>query len=359
MKNKRYANEAIYIAGPICFYTDGFSQLGMMRHQAELLGFQVTLPNDHPLDMENPDKQKRADSIMADLEAVMNETTVIVSDLEAYRGSEADSGTIYEIGMAYAQGARSYAFTRDKRPLTHKDQNYRLVNGDIWDEHGQVAPYPHLPFSPHIIGSTKIVQGDFTDCMDMLMTDIDEEDKAGNRQVPLPLFEKKSVSENPRVYISILQRYASNKQSQYDVVTALCAQHGLTAVFPPVNQEENPYRNAAVGAKQALEALSSCDAIIADLNDYRGYECANDIAFECGMAFQLRKRLFGFMSDTTPTIDRIPHYGADHENREFTGSNVEDFNYAANLMFGSTMPILQGDLGTVIADIANQLTEKE
>ena len=103
-----FKDEKIYIAGPECFYTGGYEMLGAMRKYAESKGFGVTLPNDHPLDMGNPDLQKRADSIFADLKAIMLDTTVVIADLEAYRGSEADSGTIYELGMAYGKGARCY-----------------------------------------------------------------------------------------------------------------------------------------------------------------------------------------------------------------------------------------------------------
>ena len=110
-----FRKEKIYIAGPECFYQNGQMVLNAMRRHAESLGFGVTLPNDHPLDMENSNLQKRADSIFADLKKVMKETTIIIADLESYRGSEADSGTIYELGMAYADGLKCYGYTRDKR----------------------------------------------------------------------------------------------------------------------------------------------------------------------------------------------------------------------------------------------------
>jgi hypothetical protein len=54
--------------------------LDAMRKRAESLGFFVTLPNDNPLDLENPDLQKRADSIFKDLEIDMLSTTVIMAD---------------------------------------------------------------------------------------------------------------------------------------------------------------------------------------------------------------------------------------------------------------------------------------
>ena len=176
-QHKLYEKEAIYIAGPECFYTYGYDALGAMKARANALGFGVTLPNTHPLDLENPDKQKRADSIFDDLDKVMKETTVIIADLEAYRGAEPDSGTIYELGMAYAKGARCYGYTRDKRSLATKNQKAYLKDQKVYDERGNVMPYAELPFSPTIIGSTKIVEGDFDDCLKMLMVDIEEEYK--------------------------------------------------------------------------------------------------------------------------------------------------------------------------------------
>ena len=65
-----FQKEKIYIAGPECFYTGGYDMLAAMRAESIAKGFGVTLPNDHPLDMENPDLRKRADSIFADLKAI-------------------------------------------------------------------------------------------------------------------------------------------------------------------------------------------------------------------------------------------------------------------------------------------------
>ena len=165
------SDEALYIAGPECFYTYGYDALGAMKARAEALGFSVTLPNSDPLDMENPDLQKRADSIFANLEKVMLDTTAIVADLEAYRGAEPDSGTVYELGMAYAKGAKCYGYTRDKRSFATKNPNTRLQDGKVTDEFGNHPFYGQLPFSPTIIGSTKIVEGSFEDCLQMMILD--------------------------------------------------------------------------------------------------------------------------------------------------------------------------------------------
>lgn len=143
----------------------------------------------------------------------MKDTTVIIADLEAYRGAEPDSGTVYELGMAYAKGARCYGYTRDKRSLAIKNQQSYLKDRKIYDERGNVMPYAELPFSSTIIGSTKIVECDYDDCLHMLMTDIEEEYKfkAGRKVI---VDYSQHVTENekkrPLIYLAGFERYDTN-----------------------------------------------------------------------------------------------------------------------------------------------------
>lgn len=360
-QHKLYEKEAIYIAGPECFYTYGYDALGAMKARANALGFGVTLPNTHPLDLENPDKQKRADSIFDDLDKVMKETTVIIADLEAYRGAEPDSGTIYELGMAYAKGARCYGYTRDKRSLATKNQKAYLKDQKVYDERGNVMPYAELPFSPTIIGSTKIVEGDFDDCLKMLMVDIEEEYKfkAGRAIcVDHSCHVTETDKKRPLIYLAGFERYDSNGEEVFARMKEICAKYGYEAISPldraPGVQEtssENPYMKAMNLFDRFQQHVRNCDLIIANLNDYRGYEINNDVAFECGMGFELGKKLYGYMDNADKLINRIPHLGADKEYRDQTGSNVEDFDYPANLMFGSSMDIFEGDFESIIGKV--------
>lgn len=363
-----FEQEKIYIAGPECFYTGGFTILNAMRRRVESLGMGVTLPNDHPLDMENPDLQKRADSIFADLKIVMNETTAIVADLESYRGSEPDSGTIYEIGMAYARGIRCYGYTRDKRPLAWKDQKYVMQNGKVYDEHGKPAPYKELPFSPCIIGSTKIVEGDFDDCLKMLMTDIEEDYKlVAKRGYKVDEASYGAVIKNPRplVYLSGPERYDEDAEKRYEVMKEICSRFGMDACSPLDLAEgvvkvesDNPYTRAANLFDNYQQQVRNCDLIVANLNDYRGYECSNDVGFECGMGFQLRKSLYGYMDDTKPMKYRVPHLGEEYEFRDMSGCNVENFDYPLNLMFGCSMELFRGKFEEVMEHIAEDFFRK-
>lgn len=358
-------DEALYIAGPECFYKYGYDLWFALKAKAEALGFRVVLPNNHPVDMENPDLQKRADSIFADLEKVIMDTTAIVADLEAYRGCEADSGTIYEIGMAYAKGARCYGYTRDKRSMAAKNQRAYLKDGKVYDERDNVMPYHNLPFSPAIIGSTKIVEGDFDDCLRMLIADLEEEYKAkGIRGITVNNLSETTEEEShkPLVYLAGFERYDADGEAVFAKMKALCEQYGMRAVSPldwapgvEKIESDNPYITAANLFDNYQQHVRNCDILIANLNDYRGYEVNNDVSFECGMGFQLRKKLYGYMDDASPMINRIPHLGEENEFRDQTGSNVENFNYPANLMFGSSMTIFEGTFEEIIAKVAEDL----
>lgn len=399
-----FQEEKIYIAGPECFYTGGHQMLAAMRTRAESFGFGVSLPNDHPLDLGNENLQKRADSIFEDLKNVMLETTVIIADLEAFRGSEPDGGTVYELGMAYAKGARCLGYTRDKRPLVWKDQKYVLDHGIVRDEHGKPAPYKELPFSPCVIGSTKIVEGDFDDCLKMLRTDLEEtykirglsvgENGAGGAKGAKGAEgakgvegaegakraecvegakevegaegvegaqEAKETGKRPRVYLAGWERYDEKALAIYDRMKEICARHGLLAIAPTdwahgVTKIESsePFTVAANLFDNYQQHVRDCDAILANLNDYRGCEPSNDVAFECGMAFQLGKKLYGYMDDKRVMKDKIPHQGEENGYRDMAGAGVENFDYPINLMFSSSMKIWEGTFEAIVAKVAEE-----
>ena len=124
--------ECIYIAGPECFYLDGNDRLNAMRRRSESLGFDVSLPNDKPLKLDHEDLRRKADTIFKNCADSMNISTAIIVDLEFYRGPEADGGSIYEIGMAYARGIRCFGYTRDKRTMAWKYQFPVLKDGKVY-----------------------------------------------------------------------------------------------------------------------------------------------------------------------------------------------------------------------------------
>ncbi len=352
-----YKDVGLYIAGPECFYTRGYDLWWAQRRLAEYHGFKVVLPTDASLKLDYPDLRLNAKEIFEDLRVRVKRTSAIIADLEFFRGCEPDGGTLFEIGMIYAKHGRCYGYTRDIRPMVHKNQGARLLDGVVVDQAGWLHPYGELPFCPSLIGSTKIVEGGFEDCLQTMMRDIDEERKNRGRRVVVesPADVPSRPHPRPLVFLSGPQRYSPDAVAYYADAKGKCASKGLDAICPLDDVDgvlrlegDDPYVVAAGQLDRCQTMVRHCDAILADLSDFHGLEPNGDVSFECGMAFQLGKKLIGYMPDTRTMRDRIPHFGADREYKDIYGNNVENFDYPINLMFACSMSILKGDLESAI-----------
>jgi nucleoside 2-deoxyribosyltransferase len=350
--------ESIYIAGPECFYSGGFDQLNAMRRFAEVNGVDVSLPNDTPLKLDHEDLRKNADVIFENCAQSMNQSTAILCDLEFYRGPEADGGSIYELGMAYARGIRCYGYTRDKREMKWKYQGYTLKGGLPYDRKGRVLPYWDLPFSPNVVGSTKIIEGGFADCLKLFQIDLEEERKLGETKATLSSKEERT-RHTPTIYLSGPERYDANARERYAEMRRLCEAYGFSVITPmdaiKQQQMEDPYARAAQTLRRNEEHVRACDILIANLNDFHGWEPESDTSFECGMAFQLGKRLYGYMDSTLRMRDRVPSLGEVNGWRDICGCNVENFDYALNLMFASSMSVFEGTFEQIIKKIVKEI----
>lgn len=358
--------DCIYIAGPECFYIDGNDRLNAMRRRSESLGFDVSLPNDKPLKLDNEDLRLNADTIFENCAESMNRSTAIIVDLEFYRGPEADGGSVYEIGMAYARGIRCFGYTRDKRNMVWKYQGLCLKNGKVYDRKGRLLPYQDLPFSPNVVGSTVIIEGDYDDCLQALIRDIEHERVLRGQGLTQPAVstERTLQAQQPVVFLAGPERYEQNAAEIYDRMKALCREKGLLPICPLDDapgmeriESDDPYVRASNTFLHNQQHVRNCDIVIANLNDFHGWEPESDTSFECGMGYQLGKKLYGFMDDTRIMKERVPHLGGP-ENRDACGCNVENFDYPLNLMFSSSMPIYEGNFETILERVVADLKEK-
>ena len=354
--------ERVYIAGPMCFYKDGYPRWYSMRDRAKVKGCDVTMPSDGELVLDPVDLKKNAVTIFQNCAKCMNESTAILCNLEFYRGADVDGGSVYELGMAYAKGAHCYTYTRDKRPMFWKYQSGMMRDGIVYDLKGRVLPYGELPFSPNIIGSSKVVEGDFDDCLQVFLLDMEEKRKHAAEPVSSISYPRTQLDNNgmPVVYLAGPERYDSDASEKYAEMKKLCAHHGFYAIVPtdevhgiPAADTDDIYTNAYHTFIRQQQHVRDCDIILANLNDFHGWEPDSDTSFECGMAFQLGKKMFSYMESTQRMIDRIPNLGPDHDYRDACGCNAENFDYPINLMFSGSMPVFEGDFASAL----NQMIE--
>ncbi|MCX2456026.1 nucleoside 2-deoxyribosyltransferase [Lacticaseibacillus nasuensis] len=334
--------ESIYIAGPECFFDNGNEVLKSMRVLAESHGHTVTLPNDDPLKMDNKDLRLNAESIFNNLEKVMAETSLIIADLDQFRGAEPDSGTVFEIGMAYARGIRTYGFARDTRPLVWKDQRLTKTSTAVFDEHGWLHQYTFLPFSPLIMATTKVVEGTFEDAL--VQAELDNYQLNPSSTATQTLSE---LTRRPRVFVALMNYYDPQVQQKARSELSALQRAGYELSFPYFeafdgNETVSVWLNKLLTENQ--RRVDEADIFVAELNNLRGYESANDVGFLSGYAFERGKQLFGFMADTRPMIEKIPNTLRDGKYKDIADRDVENFNYPINLMFACSMKISEGGL---------------
>ncbi len=361
-------DESLYIAGPLCFYKNGYGMWNAYRQEAEFYGFKVALPNDNILEHEEGNKRQFSSVIFKNCRDSMNQTTCILANLENYRGLVPDGGTVYEMGMAYAKGAKLYGFTRDKRPARMKYGAGVYKGNEVYDLDGRVLPHKELPFGPCIMGSTKVIEGNFSDVLNAFISDIEEESKMkANRNVfimdadPQPTV---MPSDKPRVYLASFERYDSDAKEKFEVMKNICDKYGLIAISPlddaPMVDKvvsDDLYEMTYNQFDHYQQHVRNCDLILANLNNYHGYEPNDDVSFECGMAFQLGKKCFGYVNDIKPMIELVPNNGQESGYRDVNDMNVEDFDNPLNLMFGASFTLFDGSFEDVVKKVSEALVD--
>lgn len=123
-------------------------------------------------------------------------------------------------------------------------------------------------------------------------------------------------------------------------VRRLLAEFGHQALIPLDGDE-----TTAVGIYAAnLRLIQSADALIANLNPFRGVEPDSGTCFEVGYAVALGKPVVGYLTDTRPQRDKIALSAGNGRPMDRAGMLVEDFGLPVNLMLAVSCRIVAGGL---------------
>lgn len=361
-------NESLYLAGPLVFYVNGGEMWQAWRREAQYHGFKVALPNDIAPEAEPGNKRQLSASIFKNCRDSINQTTTIIANLETYRGMVPDGGTVFEVGMAYGKGAKSYGYTKDKRPEGQKYGLAKLDKDGIWDLEGRPLPYNQLPFGPCLVGSSKIIEGTFSDALAVFRADIEEESKLkANRYFKVEVKQAERTlfaTDKPLVYLATFERYDIDARLKLDAMKEILNRFGFEGISPLDDapgivriQSEDVYEMAYNTFDFFQQHVRNCDIILANLNPYHGYEPNEDVSFECGLAFQLGKKLFGYVDDLRPMVEQIPNGGEANGCRDVNGMNVEDFDNPLNLMFGASFTLFTGTFEDVVRQMAEAMRD--
>ncbi len=174
----------------------------------------------------------------------------------------------------------------------------------------------------------------------MYLLDLEDERRGISKRREIPSIEKLPN----RVYIASTKRYYSDYPAFIEKIKKEYEECGYEAVFPAFDLDiaADPLYSAQKTFDANMELLLSSSAIVADLNNFHGFEPSNDVSFECGVAWGRCMKCIGVMNDTRIMKERIPHYPDDKGGLDWCENVVENFNLPINLMFSTYFDIING-----------------
>lgn len=149
-----------------------------------------------------------------------------------------------------------------------------------------------------------------------------------------------------RIYLAGPDVFRPDALNWAENARTLLAEHGHQALIPLDNDE-----TTAGGIYAANIALiRAADAVIANLNPFRGIEPDSGTCFEVGYASALGKPVIAYLADTRSQAEKIAEIQgrvtATRDGRpvDRDGLFVEDFQMPVNLMLGLACQVIHGGL---------------
>jgi len=137
-------------------------------------------------------------------------------------------------------------------------------------------------------------------------------------------------------------------------LVALCAEFGFSGIFPlsgalPIGLSPRALARHIYEAN--IAHIARCDAVLANLDFFRGPEPDSGTCFEVGYAIALGKPVVGYVPDSGSFAERIrqrhPHAVGDGL-VDAAGWQLEEFGLPLNLMLGVPCRIVVGGLGEAL-----------
>jgi nucleoside 2-deoxyribosyltransferase len=135
----------------------------------------------------------------------------------------------------------------------------------------------------------------------------------------------------------------------------LCAQHNVFPLIPGEKEAKTP-----LGIYKAnINLINKSEAIVANLNPFRGHEPDSGTVYEVGRAHALGKVVAGYLEDRRDQPTKLGASPPDPSGfrRLADGSFVENFGFPVNLMLAFSAKI-EGSLEEAVASAVASVREK-
>ncbi|WP_407309651.1 nucleoside 2-deoxyribosyltransferase [Pseudomonas sp. nanlin1] len=157
------------------------------------------------------------------------------------------------------------------------------------------------------------------------------------------------------IYLAGFDVFRADARAQGEHLKQLCADLGLIGQYPLDNQVPADLSGRAAAqwiCQQNLAMLQRCDAVLANLNTFRGFEPDSGTVFEVGMAVALGKPVWAYFTPAGTLREQVPH---DADGFDAQGYQVEDFALPRNLMLACTWAGYRASPQQALAELARQL----
>lgn len=158
----------------------------------------------------------------------------------------------------------------------------------------------------------------------------------------------------PFIYLAGPQVFRPDALAQGAHLKAVCAQSGLTGLYP-LDGAASEGENAHTIRARCIDLLDAADAVVADISPFRGPHMDPGTAWEIGYAQARGLKVHLWSRDPRHLRARIPASLTAHGWRDKAGDLVEDFGQPENLMICAPDAPVHPNPETAIAVAAESL----
>lgn len=163
-----------------------------------------------------------------------------------------------------------------------------------------------------------------------------------------------------KIYLAGPDVFLPNAIAHGVALRALCAEYGFEGLYPLDGSESNtstaadvpPTPGSPSDAQRIYQAnialIRGADAVMANLQNFRGAEPDSGTAFEVGYAAALGVPVWAYGAPSGAIVEQI---AGDASGRDADGYLIESFGMSRNLMLACAARLIDGDVRDCLADM--------
>ena len=167
----------------------------------------------------------------------------------------------------------------------------------------------------------------------------------------------------PRIYLAGPDVFRPDAAAWGRHLRMLCAGFGFEGVFPLDESLPGHLPTPLEVARHIYHAniahIETCDAVLANLNGFRGAEPDSGTCFEVGYAVARGKPVVGYVAAGGTLADRLrtlhPALAGPSPDVDADGWSVEDFGLPLNLMLAVPCAVVVGDAEAALRQLRARL----